>query len=59
VRPFRTWGYPWAPAIFVAASAAMLVNELWRNGASAAAGVAVIAAGIPVYWWMRRRSRGR
>jgi basic amino acid/polyamine antiporter, APA family len=59
VRPFRTWGYPWAPAIFVAASAGMLVNELWRNGATAAAGVAVIAAGIPVYWWMRRRPRGR
>ena len=59
VRPFRTWGYPWAPAIFVAASAGMLVNELWRNGATAVAGVAVIAAGIPVYWWMRRRPRGR
>jgi APA family basic amino acid/polyamine antiporter len=55
VRPFRTWGYPWAPAIFVAASAGMLVNELWRNGATAAAGVAVIAAGIPVYLWMRRQ----
>ena len=58
VRPFRTWGYPWAPAIFVVASAGMLVNELWRNGATAAAGVAVIAAGIPVYWWMRRQRRG-
>ena len=58
VRPFRTWGYPWAPAIFVVACAGMLVNELWRNGATAAAGVAVITAGIPVYWWMRRQRRG-
>jgi APA family basic amino acid/polyamine antiporter len=57
-RPFRAWGYPWAPAIFVLASAGMLVNELWRNGTTALAGVAVIAAGVPVYLWMRRRSHG-
>jgi basic amino acid/polyamine antiporter, APA family len=57
VRPFRTWGYPWAPAIFVVASAGILVNELWRNGTTAFAGVAVIAAGVPVYWWMRRQRR--
>jgi len=54
-RPFRTWGYPWAPAVFVVACAGMLLNEVWRNGATALAGVAVIGAGIPVYWWMRGR----
>ena len=27
-RPFRAWGYPWAPAIFVIASALMLANEI-------------------------------
>jgi APA family basic amino acid/polyamine antiporter len=55
-RPFRAWGYPWAPAIFVAASTAMLVNELWRNPKTSATGLAVIAAGIPIYFWMRRRN---
>jgi basic amino acid/polyamine antiporter, APA family len=54
-RPFRAWGYPWAPAVFVIASAVMLVNELWRTRGTALAGVAVIAAGIPVYWWLQRR----
>jgi basic amino acid/polyamine antiporter, APA family len=53
-RPFRAWGYPWAPAIFVVASALMLGNELWRNPRTSATGLAVIAAGVPVYWWMRR-----
>jgi len=57
-RPFRTWGYPWAPAVFVVASAGMLLNELWRNGTTALAGAGVIAAGVPVYWWMRRRTHG-
>jgi APA family basic amino acid/polyamine antiporter len=55
-RPFRAWGYPWAPAIFVAASAAMVANEIWRNPRPSAAGLAIIAAGIPVYWWMKRRA---
>jgi len=57
-RPFRAWGYPWAPAIFVVAGAAMVVNEMIRNGATAIAGVAVIAAGVPVYFlFARRRNR--
>jgi basic amino acid/polyamine antiporter, APA family len=53
-RPFAALGYPWAPAIFVIASAAMLVNVLWRNPRTTAAGLAIIAAGIPVYVAMRR-----
>jgi APA family basic amino acid/polyamine antiporter len=52
-RPFRAWGYPWAPAIFVVASAAMVLNELVRNGTTALAGVAVIAAGLPIYLLLR------
>jgi APA family basic amino acid/polyamine antiporter len=53
-RPFRAWGYPWAPGIFVLASGAMVVNEMIRNGATALVGVAVIAVGIPVYFIFRR-----
>ncbi len=54
LRPFSALGYPWAPAIFVAASAAMVVNEIWRNPRPAFAGVALILAGVPVYYLMRR-----
>ncbi len=53
-RPFRTWGYPWAPGLFVVASAAMVVNEIIRNGAPALAGIAVIALGLPVYYVFAR-----
>lgn len=55
-RPFRAWGYPWAPALFVVAAAIMLANELWRNPGTSAAGLLVIAAGVPVYWYMHRRA---
>ena len=55
-RPFRAWGYPWAPGIFVAASCAMVANEIWRNPGPSAAGLAIIAAGVPVYWWMKKKA---
>jgi APA family basic amino acid/polyamine antiporter len=54
-RPFRAWGYPVAPAVFVVASAVMVGNEIWRNPQPALAGIAIIALGIPVYLVMRRR----
>ena len=53
-RPFSAWGYPWAPATFVIASVLMLANVIWSSPATSLAGIAVIAAGIPVYWWMTR-----
>ncbi len=58
-RPFRAWGYPWAPALFVAAALVMVVNELWRNPKTSAAGLLIIAAGVPFYWWMQRHSSGK
>jgi len=53
-RPFRAWGYPWAPATFVVASVLMLGNEIWSSPGTSAAGLGIIAAGLPIYWWMRR-----
>jgi APA family basic amino acid/polyamine antiporter len=58
-RPFKAWGYPIAPAVFTAASLAIVGNALWTDllkpigtGSSwgpSAAGLLIIAAGIPVY----------
>jgi APA family basic amino acid/polyamine antiporter len=52
---FRCWGYPVAPAVFVLASLAMCVNAIQRDPRPSLAGLAVMAAGLPVYWWFRRR----
>ncbi len=53
-RPFRAWGYPLAPGIFVLAAAVMLANHVWSQPGPALAGLAIIIAGIPVYWWFRK-----
>jgi basic amino acid/polyamine antiporter, APA family len=56
-RPFKALGYPIAPALFVVASAAMVVNAIQRTPWESLAGLGVIAAGIPLYFVMQR-SRG-
>jgi APA family basic amino acid/polyamine antiporter len=55
-RPFRALGYPVAPAIYVIASALILLNGLWRDPGPTGAGAIIIALGIPVYFWFRRRA---
>src|SRR5215211_3109974 len=54
-RPFRAWGYPVAPAIFVLASALIVGNAIWRNPRPSGAGIGIILAGLPLYWHLRRR----
>jgi len=54
-RPFRAWGYPVTPGIFVAASAAMVVNAIWREPGPSLGGLGILLAGVPVYLWFRSR----
>jgi APA family basic amino acid/polyamine antiporter len=54
-RAFDAPGYPWAPALFVAASVVMLGNEMWRNPGPTLIGAALIATGVPVYYVIRAR----
>lgn len=55
-RPVRTWGYPLAPALFAIFSLAMVINAIRERPLPSAAGLLVISAGIPIYWWSTRRA---
>lgn len=57
-RPYKALGYPVAPALFVVASAVMVMYEMWNNPQTSLAGLAVIGAGIPLYLFFRRRLAG-
>jgi APA family basic amino acid/polyamine antiporter len=54
-RPYRTWGYPVTPLVFVAAAVLLLGSMLYYNAFQSMAGLAVIGAGVPVYLLMDRR----
>jgi APA family basic amino acid/polyamine antiporter len=54
-RPYHALGYPVAPALFVLASLVMVANEIWNNPRTAFFGLAVIAAGLPFYYFLRKK----
>lgn len=58
-RPFRAWGYPFAPGIFVIASFVIVANEIWKNPGTSTAGLAIIGLGIPIYFLFGLRRSGR
>jgi basic amino acid/polyamine antiporter, APA family len=54
-RPYRVWGYPLVPAIFLAATAFLMLNTLVATPGRALAGLGIVALGLPVYWFFARR----
>jgi len=56
-RPVRAWGYPVAPGIFVVLSVILTVSILVDRPVRSLLGLALIAAGLPVYYYTVRRRR--
>jgi APA family basic amino acid/polyamine antiporter len=56
-RPYRAWGYPWMPAIFLACSAAVLVRIAFSaQTLPALQATGLFAAGLVAYALWARRS---
>jgi basic amino acid/polyamine antiporter, APA family len=58
-RPYRVWGYPLVPAIFLLASLFMVVNALVTDPRNTGVTLLIIVAGLPVYFVWTRLSRPR
>lgn len=56
-RPYRVWGYPVVPAVFLLASALMVLNALVTDPHRTGITFLIILAGVPVYWLWRRFGR--
>jgi APA family basic amino acid/polyamine antiporter len=57
-RPYRMWGYPVTPILFLAITAWFLMNMLRTRPVPSLASLVLIATGVPVYFvWTRRRTR--
>jgi APA family basic amino acid/polyamine antiporter len=54
-RPYRTWGYPVVPALFVLVTIYLIVFTIYNAWLQSLIGLAIIAAGLPVYWYFARR----
>ena len=66
-RPYKAWGYPVIPAVFILFSACFLVITVYNDVTAyidgktqlinSFFGLLIVAAGFPLYWYFNRRKK--
>jgi APA family basic amino acid/polyamine antiporter len=54
-RPYKAFGYPVVPAVFVIVAAWLVINTLRTNTVESIVGLVFVASGVPVYLYFKRR----
>jgi APA family basic amino acid/polyamine antiporter len=55
-RPYRTWGYPVVPVIFLTLSTLLIINLAYLAPTTSGIGYLLALTGIPVYFIWKRRA---
>lgn len=66
-RPYKMWGYPWVPVLFIGFSAFYLIVTVWNDVSNYVAhkqpvinsvlGLLLTAIGIPLFYYYRKRNK--
>ena len=56
-RPYRVWGYPVLPAIFILVTIYIIFTEIWNYPIRSLTGLIIIAAGLPVFWYFEKKNK--
>lgn len=56
-RPYKAWGYPVIPVIFLLVSGWLLINTIYTEPQSSFIGIGLILLGLPVYYYLTGNSR--
>jgi APA family basic amino acid/polyamine antiporter len=56
-RPYRTWGYPVTPVIFILFAMYLVGNTIVESPRDAAVGTGLLLLGLPFYWYFLRQYR--
>jgi basic amino acid/polyamine antiporter, APA family len=55
-RPYRAFGYPWLPLLYIVAAVGIMVVLLLYKTQTAGRGMLIVLLGLPVYWlWSRQK----
>lgn len=57
-RPYKAWGYPVVPGIFLLFCVALVGITVFTRPREALLGIALMATGIPFYFWWNRSKKG-
>jgi APA family basic amino acid/polyamine antiporter len=50
-RPYRAWGYPVVPVVFMLVAGWLLINTIMTSPTQSLAGIGLIILGLPVYYY--------
>lgn len=53
-RPYKTFGYPIIPIVFVLVAIALIINTLYQRPVESVVGAGLIAIGLPLYFYFRK-----
>jgi len=56
-RPYRTWGYPIVPIVFLIVSMFLIVQTIINTPRQSAIGLGLILLGLPVYYLLGRSQK--
>ncbi len=55
-RPYKTWGYPYTPLVFILFALLLVANTIIENPLASAIGVGFVVLGVPAFWfWARKK----
>lgn len=57
-RPYRTFGYPFVPVLFVCVAAMLLVSTLQTRPRESLMGLGLMASSVPFYFYWKKRNLG-
>jgi basic amino acid/polyamine antiporter, APA family len=55
-RPYRCWGYPAVPLVFVVSALLLALNTVREQPTETLAGIGILVLGLPFYFALRRRA---
>jgi len=53
-RPYRAWGYPATPVVFIAFALYLVADTILQTPRESAVGAGLVLMGLPAYWYWRR-----
>ena len=56
-RPYRVWGYPYVPGLFMLVTVFLLINTVWATPYRALSGIGLIIVGLPLFEYFSRRAK--
>src|SRR5437667_10247111 len=52
-RPYRTWGYPIVPIIWILLAGVLIIDVAWLAPTTSGIGILIVLSGVPVYFLLR------